>query len=179
MTWTYPPRRILVPVDFGEASARALTVAAGLGRHFNARLVVLHVESLDAPPYFTHEQVKALEAQRANARAEAQRFLARFADRHGARDAKSEIADGAPADVILRRAADTDLIVMGTNRRSLAARLWIGSVAERISREATLPVLVVRASDSSEAATYLQALVREAQRRREEIGRGTAETAGS
>ena len=167
MSWTYPPHRILVPVDFGDASARALTVAAELARHFGAELVVLHVESLAAPPYFTHDQVRALEAQRANARAEAQRFLARFADRHGARDAKPAIADGAPADVILQRAADADLIVMGTNERSLASRLWIGSVAERISRQAALPVLVVRASDARGTAEYVDMLAREVQRRRE------------
>lgn len=151
---SFPPKRILVAVDFGEASARAVAVAAALAREHGATLEALHVESLDAPPYFTMEQVKALEAQRTNARAAAERYLASFVQKNGAGDARVTIAEGAPADVILRQGSTADAIVMGTNERSLASRLWIGSVAERVHRSSPVPVLVVRASDSTEVGQY-------------------------
>jgi nucleotide-binding universal stress UspA family protein len=162
---TYPPKRILVPVDFGEASARAVGVAARLAREHGAELEALHVETLDAPPYFTHDQVKALEAQRANARAGAERYLASFVQKNGATGARVTIADGAPAEVILRRAAGADLIVMGTNDKSFAARLWLGSVAERVHRQADVPVLVIHASDPMDASHYSARLREERQSR--------------
>jgi nucleotide-binding universal stress UspA family protein len=165
--WNYPPRRILVPVDFGAASAKALAVAAVLGREYGAELQVLHVEVLDAPPYFTHDQVSALEAQRRNAREAAERYLRRFAEQHGARDATVVVADGSAAAVILHHAKDADAVVMGTNDRGLAAKLWMGSVAERVSRQSAVPVLVVRASNTQSPEDYARELVERATRRRD------------
>ncbi len=162
----YPPRKILVPVDFHEASAVAVAVAAALAQQFGASIEVLHVEVLDAPPYFTHEQVSALEAQRRNARAAAERYLRRFAERHGAPDAQVVIADGAAADVILARSATVDAIVMGTNDRGIAAKLWMGSVAERVNRQAAVPVLIVHASGGQSPTEYARQFVETATRRR-------------
>jgi nucleotide-binding universal stress UspA family protein len=142
-----------------------VAVAGALGREFGATVEALHVESLEAPPYFTVEQVKALEAQRKNARTTARRYLARFVEQHGAEGAAVVVADGAPAEIILQRALDVDLVVMGTNDRGIAARLWMGSVAERVDRQAAVPVLIVRASDTTSLAEY-GARVREAHERR-------------
>ncbi len=162
MTPAYPPKRILVPVDFGKASARAVAVAGALAREFGAQLEAVHVEALTAPPYFTMDQVKMLEAQRTNARAAAERYLAAFLQKHGAHGARVTVADGSPAEVILQRASDADLIVMGTNDKSIAARLWMGSVAERVHRQAAVPVLIVRASESRSAAEHVAWLRHEA-----------------
>lgn len=166
MAMHYPPRTILVPVDFGDASARALAVGAALAREFGASLDVLHVEVLDAPPYFTHDQVAALEAQRRNARAAAERYLRHFVDRHGAPEARVVIADGSPADVIQQHAGHADAIVMGTNDRSLASKLWMGSVTERVNRQSPVPVVVVRASGPESPTDYARQLKDEAARRR-------------
>jgi nucleotide-binding universal stress UspA family protein len=144
--WTYPPHRILVAVDFGDASTRALRVAGDLSRTFNAQLRALHAETFDAPPYFTSEQVRSIERQRRAARGEATRYLAAFAQQHAGVVAEPLISDAPPADAILQAARDSDLIVMGTHGRRGPARWWAGSVAERVAREATVPVLVVRAT---------------------------------
>ncbi len=42
------------------------------------------------------------------------------------------------------KAANIDLIVMGTNGRGAAAQLLVGSVGERVVRTARCPVLTVR-----------------------------------
>ncbi len=154
MKATCPPKRILVAVDFGEASARAVEVAAALAQRFGASLEALHVESLTAPPYFTMGQVEALEGQRKQARAAAERYLLKFLQKHGASDAHAVIADGAPAEVILQRSAGADAIVMGTNDKSIAARIWMGSIAERVHRHATVPVVIVRASETRSVEEY-------------------------
>jgi nucleotide-binding universal stress UspA family protein len=75
------------------------------------------------------------------------------------------IADGPAGEVILAHAANADLVVMGTNDRGKAARLWMGSVAERVSRHAHVPVLVVHASESGSVQDYLKQLADEARRR--------------
>jgi nucleotide-binding universal stress UspA family protein len=167
VNWTYPPRKILVPVDFGDASAKALSIGVSLSREFGSDLEVLHVEVLDAPPYFTHEQVEALETQRRHARAAAEHYLRRFAEQQGAPLATIVIADGAAADVILAHAKDADAIVMGTNERGRAAKFWMGSVAERVSRHAAVPVLVVHESSEGSPREYVDQLAEDARRRKD------------
>jgi nucleotide-binding universal stress UspA family protein len=56
------------------------------------------------------------------------------------------VAHGAPAAEILRLAAErsASLIVIGTHGRTGLIRLALGSVAERVVREAPCPVLVIR-----------------------------------
>lgn len=57
-----------------------------------------------------------------------------------------EVRVGSPAEEILQFAEerDFDLIVAGTHGRSGFKRWWIGSVAERVVRQAECPVLTVR-----------------------------------
>jgi nucleotide-binding universal stress UspA family protein len=152
--WSYPPRKILVPVDFGDASARALQTAAALAAAHRAAVVVVHAESLEAPPYFTQAQLRAFDRQRAGARKVAERYLAGFVGHHFGGPAETAIVDGPPAEAIARFARKVDLIVMGTHGRRAPARWWAGSVAERIVREATIPVLVVRAAGGAAANVF-------------------------
>ena len=149
--WTYPPGRILVPVDFGEASASALRTALVIARATRASVTVLHAEALEAPPYFTHDQVTALEHQRAAARTAAERYLARWVRERvtpagGAADAAVRIVDGTAVVEILKAAANVDLVVMGTHGHRGPTRWWMGSVAERVVGESVTPVIVVRES---------------------------------
>ncbi len=144
MMWTYPPRRIVTAVDFGEASAQAVGVAAAIAGATGSALTLLHAETLEAPPYFTSEQIEAIEHQRRAASAEAQRYLTRFGRRHTSVPFEAQIADGPPAEAILRASAAADLIVMGTHGRRGPGRWWLGSVAERVLRRTSVPLLVTR-----------------------------------
>lgn len=146
--WNCPPSRILVPVDFGEASGRAVAVAAALAARIGARLHLLHAEVFEVPAYFTHDQLKTLERERTIARGRAQEFLQDFARRHGASRFTSEIDEGLPTAAIVEAAGHADLVVMGTHGRRGPARWWIGSVAERVIHGSPTPVLVVRADSA-------------------------------
>jgi nucleotide-binding universal stress UspA family protein len=147
--WTCPPSRILVPVDFSDASGRAVEVAVGLARRTNARVRLLHVEALEVPAYFTAQQMKALEREQAVARSRADAFLAEFANRHGATDFSTEVIEGLPTPTIVEAAGSADLVVMGTHGRRGPARWWLGSVAERVIHLSPAPVLVVRATSGT------------------------------
>ena len=65
-------------------------------------------------------------------------------------DGAGFVETGAPYDVILRVADEKkcDLIVMGTHGRSGVSHLLLGSVAEKIVRGATCPVLTIRGSEA-------------------------------
>ncbi len=62
------------------------------------------------------------------------------------RPMKCEVVDAHPVDGVL--AADTrhraDLVVRGTHGRGGSKRLWLGSVAESVMRQAGVPVFIAR-----------------------------------
>lgn len=145
VTWQCPAKTILVGVDFGEASARALAIARVLAAAFQARLRALHAERFEPPPYFTIEQIAALESERRIGQAATADHLARFAAA-SAFQVESLVVDEPPVEAILDAAAGADLIVLGTQGRHGPGRWWLGSVAERVVRAAAIPVLVTRAA---------------------------------
>jgi hypothetical protein len=79
VVWQSPPKTVLVGVDFGDASARALAIGGVVASAFDARLRTLHAERFEPPPYFTLEQIAALEAERRQALAAATTYLTQFA----------------------------------------------------------------------------------------------------
>jgi nucleotide-binding universal stress UspA family protein len=54
------------------------------------------------------------------------------------------VVEGSPTRKIVEMAVDFDLVVIGTLGRSALSKLFMGSVAERVTRYAPCPVLVVR-----------------------------------
>ena len=54
------------------------------------------------------------------------------------------VVEGSPTRKIVEMASDFDLVVIGTLGRSALSKLFMGSVAERVTRYAPCPVLVVR-----------------------------------
>ncbi len=152
--WTYPPQSILVPVDFGPASARALAVAGVMAGRLGSAVTALHAETVDVPPYFTHDQLHEVERQRDAVRAAAQRYLATFV-RDNASTAVPVLTDGPAVEAVLAAAGKHDLLVMGTHGRKGPSRWWLGSVAERVVRDAPIPVLVVRGGETDEPAQHV------------------------
>jgi nucleotide-binding universal stress UspA family protein len=144
--WQCPPKNVLVAVDFGDASARALAIAGVVAAAFDARLRALHAERFEPPPYFTIEQIAQLEGERRMAQAAAADHLTRFAAGASAHSVESSVVDEPPVEAILDAAATADLIIVGTHGRRGPGRWWLGSVAERVVRAATIPVLVTRAA---------------------------------
>jgi nucleotide-binding universal stress UspA family protein len=145
--WSFPPHRILVPVDFSEPSRRALRLGGELARTFDASLTVIHAETFEAPPYFTTSQIRAIDRQRKAGRAEARRYLQDYARRFaGVAPASAIISDTPPRNAVLDASRNADLVVMGTHGRRGPARWWAGSVTEGVVRLSAVPVLVVRSN---------------------------------
>jgi hypothetical protein len=73
--------RVLVGVDFDEASAAALKVAGSLAAAWNAELTVFHATTEAPPSHFTASQFEQLEAERERSRAAVADQLRIFARR--------------------------------------------------------------------------------------------------
>lgn len=135
-------RRILVPCDFSAPALAALDVAVDLAAAHGGALTALHV----VPPIFpAHgkplaplpEDLAAAERRLAGAIAKATKGR-RLAG------AKGKVVVGQPFVCILEAAKKADAIVIGTLGRTGLPRLLLGSVAERVVRQAPVPVLTVR-----------------------------------
>lgn len=148
--------RILVPVDGSRTSTLGLNEAIGLAAEHGARLRVLNVidEMIFMPAVGTFpmagmdEMIESLRDSGKKALDEAAQMAAK-------RNVKAECAQiesrARPvSDVILNDAKSwrANLIVMGTHGRRGMNRLLLGSDAERVLREAPVPVLLVRGEKS-------------------------------
>ncbi len=139
-------RTVLCPTDFSDVSARAETYAAALARHYDASLHLLHVDPpmpVMAPYGEIPVDARLFEEQREVAEAELVKAGERA--RAGGLTVETTMKGGHPAREILALAdrAQADMLVIGTHGRGGVEHLLLGSVAEKIMRKASCPVLVV------------------------------------
>lgn len=154
-------RSVIVPVDFGGASGRAVALAGVIvDRCGGATLTLLHAEAINAPPYFTAEQIEDLERQRRTLRRQAEQFLSHFGGQHTHMPFSTVLDDRPPVDAILHESRSSDLVVMGTHGRRGPKRWWLGSVAERVLRAVDRPVLIVHGeTDEAVESTFDRVVV--------------------
>jgi nucleotide-binding universal stress UspA family protein len=139
--------KILVPLDFSEASRLGLEYALGFAQEFHATVVLFHSVFVTgyvlASRYTANQMPTLIESQRDYARAEMEELRQTISRKGG--QAEMKIAVGSPVEQIGKyvRKAGVDLIITSTHGRSGLRRMFIGSTAERIVRYAACPVLVV------------------------------------
>lgn len=140
--------RLLVPVDGSAFAAQALPYAVTLARRCGGDIVLVRavppVVPIGTPT--AHLAGTGLAAWQAEAEA-AEVDLARLraeVEAQGVSVATTVLA-GDPAAVVLElsRAPDVRLVVLATHGRSGISRWVLGSVAERILRDATRPLLLL------------------------------------
>ncbi len=144
-------RRILVPWDGSALAAQAIPKARALaapGGEMILLWVAPEVEAVDGlmlgmAGVAADDILRAdEEAARQSLEAEAERL------RGAGGDLKVEtvVEIGDPAERILRLAKgrDVDLIVLASHGRGAVGRWAFGSVADRVARSATVPVMIVR-----------------------------------
>jgi universal stress protein A len=142
-------RRILHPSDFTSFSRAALRKAIEMARANRAELLLAHVVSPVVPiPGDGYISPKLYDDLAGSARAFAQKQLDKLLAQVKKARVKSRgfVLEGPPAEEIVRfaRARRVDLIVMGTHGRAGLAKLFVGSVADRVVAAAPCPVLTVR-----------------------------------
>jgi len=141
--------RIFVPLDGSELAELALAPAALLARRFHAQLWLVHV--LAPVPLAAGASVRLA----GTAVGQAQDYLQDVQRRLEADGlaVRAIVRWGDPAGEILAAAQEghADLIAMATHGRGGLGRWMIGSVADRVVRTTTIPVLVVPARAAAAA----------------------------
>jgi nucleotide-binding universal stress UspA family protein len=142
--------RILVPHDFSETAERALSMALSLAKSLGASVVVMHAYEVPAfgfpeGPVMTADLVGQIERATQGA---LDAVAARA--REGGIQVDSTLRQGPTWSEINGAAQDekADLIVLGTHGRRGLSRALLGSVAEKVVRTASCPVLTVRGPSS-------------------------------
>jgi nucleotide-binding universal stress UspA family protein len=143
-------KRILVPIDFSKTSLKALDYAVDFAKPLGAEVHALFVVE---PIYYAVPDlagaaagatVGLIEEQRQSGRQQLERLKARYARRHV--KLRTLLQTGTPYQVIVDTAKSikADMIVMSTHGRTGMTHLLVGSVAERVVRAASCPVLTIR-----------------------------------
>lgn len=133
-------RTVLVPLDGTYLAERALPYAVRLAYACGAELVLYHwTPPLAMECHPADERAASLELEAAAARARARGVPAETIIDHTAHD------DAAAAVVDSAEARGADFIVMASHGRRGVADAVLGSDAERVIRNAGMPVLVVPA----------------------------------
>ena len=158
---------VLVPTDFSEAAKHALHYAVEEATLHRAKITLHHVlpvhtgtdvyfitgfpgtQSHFDPVLGGHLSTPTLPQPMVVLYDHNEEALAQLRDLmpdtfYGAWEA--EVSVGPPADTIVRVAhkRDTDLIVIGTHKRTGRRHTLLGSVAEKVARLAPCPVLTIR-----------------------------------
>jgi universal stress protein A len=137
-------RRILVPTDFSVCSRAALQQALELAAGNRQAVEVVHI----VPGSLGNGVETMLEAYGVppDLVATAEERLRTWLGEHTLAPLQWRVLVGDPAREIVALTAEGryDLVVLGTHGRTGLSRLLLGSVAERVVREAPCPVLTIR-----------------------------------
>lgn len=139
---------VLVPMDASELSREALLHA--LDEFPDATITTLHVTNPIEDTFVAGEEdfsadFEALEERSREIATSILDTAEEIAAEHD-RTVGTERAFGAPAAEIVEYAEDhgVDHIVLGSHGRSGLARLFLGSVAEKVTRRSTVPVTIIK-----------------------------------
>jgi nucleotide-binding universal stress UspA family protein len=141
-------KHVLVATDFSEPSDTALNYGRELARTFTATLHVLHVADNVTLQYGVEGYSTMLPELQQDVEGAARKQLERLIteeDRVALHAKPVVVTAVSKAAAIVGYASEhrMDVIVMGTHGRGAVSHLLMGSVAERVVRTATCPVLTV------------------------------------
>lgn len=146
-------KHLVVAVDGSTTSLNALNHAAGLAKLSQAKLTLVNVANPTeymtlAPEFLQHESYEAAAIANGNSVLESAANLAKNqgiedVNTHllvavkGAKEMAQELVDYAATQ-------QADLLVLGTHGRSGLMHLLMGSFAETVMRQTSLPLLIIR-----------------------------------
>jgi nucleotide-binding universal stress UspA family protein len=138
------PSNILAATDYSETAERAVALAGILALRFLADLHLLHVAVLVEGSNLDEGSLDPLQAISEETR---RKLLEKSSGNHDVSVTPLLVRGIDPDEVIVETASNLgcDLIVLGTHGRRGLSHLFLGSVAERVVRTSSAPVLTLRA----------------------------------
>jgi nucleotide-binding universal stress UspA family protein len=137
-------KKVLHPTDFSAASDHALLHAVEFAGRFGAELTIIHVRTFFAgegsaeefSQFDPNEYAEVLEK-------ELEKTSGRLRTDRSVKTVLRHSVSAASAILEFSEESGSDLIVMGTHGKSALGRFFLGSVAEKVVRHASVPVVTV------------------------------------
>jgi nucleotide-binding universal stress UspA family protein len=147
----FKPKKILVPTDFSKHSDNALSNAFDIAEKYNSKIFLLHVidnavQQCAVDYCIPNEVVEKFNTDSVISSRELMKNEVRnFAQDHAV-EIEYDIKKGNPYEEILKEQEDKDidLIVMGSHGKTGFIKHMMGGVAERVLRNVTSQVLMVK-----------------------------------
>ena len=153
-------KNILIPLDGSRFSSHALRYGIDIAQRYGARLILLRVVEPVTPVTVTSASIgletatsakialeEATKQEQTNVK-RARRYMSKKLHEVTSRGIKTAyyVASGDPFDSIMRfcKKEHVDLVVMTTHGKSGLKRAILGSVADKVVRDARVPALVIR-----------------------------------
>jgi nucleotide-binding universal stress UspA family protein len=138
-------KKVLITLDYDSTSYKVAETGFNIAKAMNAEIVLLHVIS---KPLFYYTQYGTMYQQlelRDDLKTTAQHFLDKTKLDLRNEAIQTLIAEGDTAEKILESAKDVkaDIIVMGTHSRRWLENILVGSVAEKVLKDSTIPLFIV------------------------------------
>jgi len=151
----FQPRKILVPTDFSEDSDLAFQMALSIAVKYQARIFLLHVISntvqQSLSDYCLDQSIVArvLNESIVFSNEKLQEVIDKN-QQSGDIKVIPDVRKGQPYEEILKEAAERkiDLIVIASHGKTGLQKYFIGSVTEKVMKEAKCPVLLVRSQET-------------------------------
>ncbi len=139
---------ILVPTDGSEYTKAAIRAAVDFAKKTGGKITALYVLDQTMISNMPMDAaVRNVYDALASEGKEAVDVVRNMAQEAGV-PVDVSVKEGSPVKVILDESSKYDMIIMGTLGRTGMSKLLMGSVAERVVRASSCPVLVVRASEA-------------------------------
>jgi len=147
----FQPRKILVPTDFSEDSDLAFRMALSIAVKYQARIFLLHVISntvqQSLADYSLDQGIVArvLSESIVFSNEKLQEIIDKN-QQSGDIKVIPDVRKGQPYEEILKEASERkiDLIVIASHGKTGLQKYFIGSVTEKVMKEAKCPVLLIR-----------------------------------
>ena len=150
----FQPRKILVPTDFSEDSVLAFRTALSIAATYQARIFLLHVISntlqRSLSDYCLDQNI--VERVMNESIVFSNEKLKETIDRcqnNGKVKIIPDVRKGQPYEEILNVASERkiDLIVIASHGETGLKKYFIGSITEKVMKEAKCPVLLIRSQE--------------------------------
>ena len=150
----FQPRKILVPTDFSEDSDLAFRMALSIAVKYQARIFLLHVISntvqQSLADYCLDQSIVArvLNESIVFSNEKLQEIIDKN-QQNGDIKVIPDVRKGQPYEEILKEASERkiDLIVIASHGKTGLQKYFIGSVTEKVMKEAKCPVLLIRSQE--------------------------------
>jgi len=149
-------KKVLIAIDYNPTARHIAKKGYELAKSMNAQIILLHVvadytyySSLDYSPIMGFDSFSNLGILQTDTVTELQHAAQDYLDKTkqylGGEDIQTIVKDGDSGQAIIDAAKelDVDVIVMGSHSRRGLEKILMGSVAEKVLRNSSLPLFII------------------------------------